>query len=168
MPAAPHVVTCASWLRSGVVEAPTATQTACIKNSKRTAPEPDEIADASKRGSAAAKRRRTSQNPQVRSVVSSRTGKKDELQCTTASVAAGGGFHRLRVTHANKPHRSYITGALRDPTACQKRKLIVEISANMSKSHQTLSKQIAREVEARQLTKEAALQLRSQLLVKAL
>ena len=72
----------------------------------------------------------------------------------------GGKWHRLKITYSQKPERAYITAQERpgDPF-----KLLVEVTKKRSLHYQRIIQSIHKEVERKGLSKQEALDLRSEL-----
>ena len=68
-------------------------------------------------------------------------------------------WHKLRITNARKPERSYITGCHKGET---KMKLIVEVSRKRSENYQEIITWLQDKLQEEHLTKEEVLNLRDE------
>ena len=72
-------------------------------------------------------------------------------------------FCSLRITHAQNPKRTYLTGCHKGTT---QRRLIVEVPEKWTQNHQKVVEEIKREMESKSLTKPEAVALRAKLVAK--
>ena len=72
-------------------------------------------------------------------------------------------FCFLRITHAQNPKRTYLTGCHKGTT---QRRLIVEVPEKWAQNHQKVVEEIKREMESKGLTKPEAVALRAKLVAK--